>query len=308
MTDSVEKTGAGTESPAAPPRRRPRLSRSGRFGICVVAFWTVIVFIGPSISPYHEAELLDEALFIVPGSDNPYPETGYQPPSPVAWLGTDHLGRDLLSRILFGARTTIGVALASTLIAYLVASLLGIAAAAGGRAVDFALSRVNDIFLSIPSLIMALVVLATVGSTIPVLILLMGLISATQVFRIVRSLALQVRANVFVEAARLRGEGLWWIVAREILPNIIRPIVIAFGLGVAGNMRLIASLSFLGVGVQAPQSDWGSMVRENLPGLYEGSVAALVPVLAIATFTIAVNFIAEDISARTTDDLSERMT
>ncbi len=110
------------ELPDAPPRRRLRLSWSGKLGVCVVAFWMAIVFVGPSISPYHEADILDEALFIVPGSDNPYPETDYQPPSGIAWLGTDYLGRDILSRTLYGARTTIGISLASTLLAYLVGS------------------------------------------------------------------------------------------------------------------------------------------------------------------------------------------
>ncbi len=307
MVDGVEKTDAGTELPAAPPRRRPRLSWSGKLGVCVVAFWTVIAFIGPSISPYHEADLLDEALFVVPGSDDPYPETDYRPPSSVAWLGTDHLGRDVLSRVLFGARTTIGISVVSALLAYLVGGTLGIAAAAGGRAVDFALCRLNDMFLSVPAIILAFVVVAALGSTIPILTVLVGLILATQVFPFVRSLALDVMVNDYFEAARVRGERLRWIVAREILPNIARPTTIAFGLGVASHMRLISSLSFLGVGVQPPRSDWGSMARESLPGLHHGSVAALVPVLAIATFTLAVNFIAEDVSTRAGDDLSTRM-
>ena len=136
MAEDLDKTTAATqfeELPDAPPRRRLQLSWSGKLGVCVVAFWAVIVVIGPYISPYHEADILDEALFIVPGSDDPYPATDFQPPSQVAWLGTDYLGRDTLSRTLWGARTTIGISLLSTLLAYLVGVILGIAAAVGGR-------------------------------------------------------------------------------------------------------------------------------------------------------------------------------
>ena len=310
MADSVDKTETGTafeELPDAPPRRRLRLSWSGRLGVCVVAFWMAIVFVGPSISPYHEADILDEALFIVPGSDNPYPETDYQPPSSVAWLGTDYLGRDTLSRTLYGARTTIGISLASTLLAYLVGVTLGIAAAVGGTVMDSTLSRFNDAILSIPSIMLALVVIAAIGSTIPILIVLTGLIYASTVFRIARSLGLDVKVSDFVEAARVRGEGLWWIVTREILPNVAMPMATDFGLRFVYVILFISSLSFLGLGVQPPQSDWGSMVRESLSGLPYGSVAPLVPALAIATLTIAINLIVDDVSAHAGGRLAKRM-
>ena len=295
------------ELPDAPPRRRLRLSWSGRLGVLVVAFWMVIVVIGPSISPYHEADILDEALFIVPGSDNPYPETDYQPPSAVAWLGTDYLGRDTLSRTLFGARTTIGISLASTLLAYLVGVTLGIAAAVGGPVLDSSLSRLNDAILSIPSIMLALVIIAAIGSTIPILIVLTGLIYASSVFRIARSLGLDVKVSDFVEAARVRGEGLWWIITREILPNVAMPMATDFGLRFVYVILFISSLSFLGLGVQPPQSDWGSMVRESLSGLPYGSIAPLVPALAIATLTIAINLIVDDVSAHAGGRLARRM-
>ena len=295
------------ELPTAPPRRRLKLSWSGRVAIAIVAFWMVMVFIGPSIAPYHEADFLDEALFIKPGSDDPYPATDYQPPSKVAWLGTDFLGRDTLSRTLFGARTTIGISLASTLIAYLVGITLGVAAAVGGTVMDSALSRLNDAILSIPSIMLALVVIAAIGSTIPILIVLTGLIYATSVFRIARSLALDVMVSDFVEAARVRGEGLWWIISREILPNIAMPMATDFGLRFVYIILFISSLSFLGLGVQPPQSDWGSMVKENLSGLPYGAIAPLVPALAIATLTIAINVIVDDVSAHAGGKLAKRM-
>ena len=310
MPEAIEKTNVATqfeELPDAPPRRRLKLSWTGKLGVCVIAFWMVIVVIGPSISPYHEADILDEALFIVPGSDNLYPATDFQPPSRVAWLGTDYLGRDTLSRTLFGARTTIGISLISTLLAYLVGVTLGIAAAVGGTVLDTVLSRVNDAILSIPSIMLALVMIAAIGSTIPILIMLTGLIYASSVFRIARALGLDVAVSDFVEATRVRGEGLWWIITREILPNVAMPMATDFGLRFVYIILFISSLSFLGLGVQPPQSDWGSMVRESLAGLPYGSIAPLVPALAIATLTIAINIIVDDVSAHAGGKLAKRM-
>ena len=309
MAETDRSTGATQfeELPDAPPRRRLALSWSGKLGICVVVFWAVIVVIGPWISPYHEADILDEALFIVPGSDDPYPPTDFQPPSRVVWLGTDYLGRDTLSRTLWGARTTIGISLISTLLAYLVGVTLGIAAAVEGKVLDTVLSRINDAFLSIPSIMLALVMIAAIGSTIPILIVLTGLIYATSVFRIARALGLDVMVSDFVEAARVRGEGLAWIITREILPNVAMPMATDFGLRFVYIILFISSLSFLGLGVQPPQSDWGSMVRESLAGLPYGSIAPLVPALAIATLTISINLIVDDISAHAGGRLAKRM-
>ena len=265
-----------------------------------------MVLIGPHVAPYNEADFLDESLFIVPGGDE-YPDTDYQPPSKVAYLGTDYLGRDTLSRILYGARTTIGISFIATLLAYLIGVTLGIAAAVGGEWLDMSLSRFNDAFLSIPTIMMGLVVIAAVGSTIPILIIMTGFIYATSVFRVARSLGQDVMVSDFVEAAKVRGEGLWWIITREILPNVVMPLATDFGLRFVWIILFISSLSFLGLGVQPPMSDWGSMVKENLGGLPYGSIAPLMPSLAIATLTISINLIVDDISAHTGGKLSNRM-
>ena len=310
MPETDEKTSTTPqfeELTDAPPRRRLKLSWSGKLGICVVILWTVIALIGPYISPYHEAEILDEELFIVPGSDVQYPATDFQGPSKVAYLGTDFLGRDTLSRILFGARTTMGISLTATLLAYLVGVTLGVAAAVGGGMLDMGLSRVNDAFLSLPPIMLGLVVIAAIGSTIPILIVLAGLIYASSVFRIARALGQDVMVSDFVEAARVRGEGLWWIITREILPNVAMPLATDFGLRFVWIILFISSLSFLGLGVQPPMSDWGSMVKENLAGLPYGSIAPLVPALAIATLTISINMIVDDISAHSGGKLAKRM-
>ena len=294
------------ELPDAPPRRRIRFSLSGKIGILLVLFWVLMIFIGPSISPYNEADFLDESLFIVPGGDE-YPDTDYQPPSKVALLGTDYLGRDTLSRILYGARTTIGISFAATLIAYLLGVTLGIAAAVGSEWLDMCLSRFNDAFLSIPTIMMGLVVIAAVGSTIPILVIMTGFIYATSVFRVARSLGQDVMVSDFVEAAKVRGEGLWWIITREILPNIVMPLATDFGLRFVWIILFISALSFLGLGVQPPMSDWGSMVKENLGGLPYGSIAPLMPSLAIASLTISINLIVDDISAHSGGKLSNEM-
>lgn len=310
MSEIVEETGATAqfeELPDAPPRRRIKFSWSGKLGICVVAFWVVMVFAGEYIAPYHEAEMLDDSLFIEPGSDEKYPDTVFQGPSEVAYLGTDFIGRDILSRTLFGARTTIGLSLAATLLAYLAGVTLGIAAAVGGGALDMALSRVNDAFLSIPSIMLGLILIAAVGSSIPMLILLTGLIYATGVFRIARALGQDVMVSDFVEVARVRGEGLWWIISREILPNVAMPLATDFGLRFVYIILFISSLSFLGLGIQPPMSDWGSMVKENLAGLPYASIAPLVPAFAIATLTISINMIVDDISAHSGGKLAKRM-
>jgi len=307
MSELNEKTKRFEELPDAPPRRRLKLSWSGKLGIVMVTFWVVIAIIGPYISPYHEADILDEALFIVPGSDDEYPDTDYQGSSKVAYLGTDYLGRDLLSRILFGARTTIGISLAATFLAYFIGVTLGIAAAVGGGMLDMGLSRFNDVFISMPSLMLGLIVIAAVGSTIPILIVLTGLVYATSVFRIARALGQDVMVSDFVYAAWLRGEGLWWIITREILPNITMPLATDFGLRLVWIILYISSLSFLGLGVQPPISDWGSMVKENLGGLTYGSLAPMVPALSIATLTISINMIVDDISAYSGGKLAKRM-
>lgn len=294
------------ELPDAPPRRKIKFSLTGKIGIFIVSFWVIMIFIGPSISPFNEADFLDESLFIVPGGDD-YPDTDYQPPSKITLLGTDYLGRDTLSRILYGARTTIGISFAATLIAYLLGVTLGIAAAVGSEWLDMILSRFNDAFLSIPTIMMGLVVIAAVGSTIPILVVMTGFIYATSVFRVARSLGQDVMVSDFVEAAKVRGEGLWWIITREILPNVVMPLATDFGLRFVWIILFISALSFLGLGVQPPMSDWGSMVKENLGGLPYGSIAPLMPSLAIATLTISINLIVDDISAHSGGKLSNKM-
>ena len=281
------------ELPDAPPRRRLKLSWVGMLSVLVVLFWVVMIVIGPSIAPYHQMDFA--------GDD------GWMAGSSEFLLGTDHLGRDTLSRILWGARTTIGISLLATLGAYFIGITLGIAAAVKGGWADTIVSRINDAILSMPSIMLGLIAIAALGSSIPILIGMASIIYASSVFRIARALALDIMVQDFVEAAKARGEGIWWIITHEILPNAAMPLATDFGLRLVFVVLFISSLSFLGLGVQPPTADWGSMVRENLQGLSYGSYASIWPALAIASFTIAVNLIVDDISAESGGSLAGKM-
>ena len=294
------------ELPDAPPRQGLKLSVTGKVAAAVVILWVVIAFIGPYIAPYHEAHFIEEDL-----QGEYYLDPSFLPPNEQVWLGTDYLGRDIFSRIIWGARTTIGISFAATMVAYFIGITMGIAAAVAGGWVDMAVSRVNDAVLSFPNIMLGLIIVAAFGSSIPLLIVLAGVVYAASVFRIARALGQDIMVADFVEAARARGEGLWWIIRREILPNAAMPLATDFGLRLVFVILFISSLSFLGLGVQPPVSDWGSMVRENLQGLGNGlgggALASLAPAFAIATVTIAINLIVDDISAKAGGSLAKKM-
>ncbi len=288
---------AFAELPDAPPKRRIKLSWVGKLSVAVVAFWLVMCVIGPSIAPFHEMDMDGDDGFMDAHSN----EYG------TFHLGTDYLGRDTLSRIIFGARNTIGISLASTILAYLMGITLGILAAVKGGWIDMGISRINDAILALPTIMLGLIAIAWLGSSIPVLIGTASIIYASSVFRIARALGQDIMVQDFVEAAKARGEGVWWIIRSEVLPNAAMPLATDFGLRLVFVVLFISSLSFLGLGVQPPASDWGSMVRENLQGLTYGSYAAIWPAFAIATFTIAINLIVDDVSAKSGGSLAKKM-
>lgn len=216
------------------------------------------------------------------------------------WLGTDSIGRDLLTRMIYGAQVTIFVATCATILSFTLGSVLGFMAATAGGWVDQALSRFVDLVMAIPSLILALVVLTAVDVTIPTLIIVMGLLDATRVFRLSRAVAVDITVMDYVEAARLRGEGQAWVIFSEILPNALSPLVAELGLRFIFAVLFISTLSFLGLGVQPPLADWGGLVKENSAGLIYGKAAALVPAMAIAALAISVNLVADWVLSRTT--------
>ncbi len=234
----------------------------------------------------------------------PYPisdSTGsqWEGMSATHWLGTDTIGRDILSRLIYGAQITIFVALASSVLAFSLGAFLGFLAAVKGGWIDQVLSRVVDLVMAVPALIVALVMLSVLPLNLTVLILVMGILDSTRVFRLSRAVAVDIAVMDFVEAAKLRGEKGAWVIFREILPNALSPLVAEFGLRFIFAVLFISTLSFLGLGIPPPLADWGGMVKENKDGLIYGKSAALLPAAAIAALAISVNLVADWVLTRT---------
>ncbi|WP_235035451.1 ABC transporter permease [Roseomonas sp. 18066] len=266
-----------------PPRPRRRWPLLGLLGGGIVFFWLAMAVLGGLVAPHDGGRIVDMDVFT--------PMTAAFP------LGTDYLGRDMLSRILHGTRYTVGVALAATLFASGCGLVLGMAAATRGGWTDMALSRFLDTLSAMPSKMFALVVVAAFGSSVPVLVLASGIIYTPGAYRIARSLAVGIDAMDYVRVARARGEGTAYILREEILPNMTGPVLADFGLRFVFIVLLLSGLSFLGLGVQPPNADWGSLVRENIGGLAEGAPAVLMPALAIASLTIGVNLLIDNLGA-----------
>jgi peptide/nickel transport system permease protein len=284
-------TTAALLPPVATPHKRRLLagwSRAGKLGLLVLAFWAAVGLYAPFLHGDALGEMSDAGVF--------------QAISAQHWLGTDYLGRDMLVRIVAGTPYTIGVALAATLIACTVGAALGLLAAVAGGWLDQALSRVLDTLISIPSKMLSLVIIAGFGSSVTLLVAVAAIVYTPGCYRIIRSLAVNINAMDYVVVARARGEGRGYIMRREILPNIVGPLLADMGLRFVYALRLLASLSFLGLGVQPPMADWGSLVRENLGVLPMGGVAVLAPALAIAMLTIAVNLVIDNLPGHTDAD------
>ncbi len=224
----------------------------------------------------------------------------WEPMSAKFPFGTDNLGRDLLSRMIYGAQTTIFIAILATALSFSMGAILGFAAAVMGGWFDMLVSRIVDMLMAIPTLIFGLVVLSVLPSNIVPLILVMGVLDSTRVFRLSRAVAADLNVMDFVEAAKLRGEGKWWVIFAEILPNALSPLVSELGLRFIYAVLFLSALSFLGLGVQPPDADWGGMVKENKDGIVFGVPAALIPAAAIAVLAISVNLVADWVLNRTT--------
>ena len=199
----------------------------------------------------------------------------------------------MLTRLIYGARNTIGIAFLTTGLAFALGSVMGFLAAAISGWVDQLLSRIVDVLMAIPALIFGLLVLTIVGTSLVNMVLVIAVLESTRVFRLARAVAMGVVVMDYVEAARLRGEGLWWIMSREVLPNALPPLVAEFGLRFCFVFLFISALSFLGLGIQPPTADWGSMVRDNATLMTFGDITPLVPAAAIALLTVAVNFVVD---------------
>ncbi|MHB2263627.1 ABC transporter permease [Aliihoeflea sp. PC F10.4] len=256
-----------------------QMPASALFGIVVVTAYAFVALLAPWIAPYGEYDIVSS----IP----------YAPWSSEHLLGTDQLGRDFFSRLVFGARNSISVALATTLIAFCIGAFFGILSAMAGGIVDQLLSRIVDAIMAIPDLVFILMLLAILGSSIPNLIIVIAVLSSTRIFRIARASALNVATLDYVEAATARGEGMTWKIVHEILPNVMPVLICELGMRFCFVFLAIAALSFLGLGIQPPTAEWGSMVRENAALINMGDVTPLIPAAAIAFLTLGVNFIAD---------------
>jgi peptide/nickel transport system permease protein len=251
---------------------------SAKFGLFVILFYFFCAVFANVLAPYGEAEVIGKA---------------YGPASWAHPFGLDQIGRDTFSRVIYGARNTIFIALATVLISFFIGGTLGIYAAVTRGWMDQIVSRLVDILMSIPVLIFALMLLAMAGKSVWNLIFILALLDSTRVFRLARNTALSVAVQDFVEAARLRGEGMLWVVFREIVPNILPTMIAEFGLRFSFVFLTISALSFLGVGIQPPTADWGSMVAESKTLITFGRPQPLIPAAAIALLTVAVNFVVD---------------
>ncbi|MDP9137521.1 MAG: ABC transporter permease [Pseudomonadota bacterium] len=244
----------------------------------VIACYAFVALFAPLLSPYGESQVVGDA---------------YLPWSRDHLFGTDQLGRDMLTRLFFGARNTIGIALMTVVLSFAIGGTLGILVAIFRGWFDQLLSRLVDVLMSIPQLIFTLVLLSIVGPSAINLILIIAVLDSTRVFRLSRAVAMNVAVMDFVEAARLRGEKTSWIMLKEILPNILPTMVAEFGLRFCFVFLTISALSFLGLGIQPPTADWGSMVRENATLINYGDITPLLPAGAIALLTVGVNFVVD---------------
>ncbi len=262
-----------------------RIPTSALIGLVLTSAFFLMALFAPWLAPYGVGEVVGDV---------------WEPASWEFLFGTDGIGRDLLSRMIYGGRTTIFVASAATILSFTLGTTLALSAVVIGGWTDMLLSRFIDLIMSIPTLIFALVVLSVVPVTLPVLILVMGLLDTTRVYRLARAVAADVNVMDYVEAARLRGEGTRWIVFREILPNVLSPLVAELGMRFIFMVLFVSTLSFLGLGIQPPDADWGGIVKDNKEGLVYGVPAALLPAVAIASLAISVNLVADWVLSRTT--------
>ncbi len=255
-----------------------KLSIPAAIGLLIVAINLIAAVGAPLLAPFGQADVLGDA---------------WADPDPQHWLGLDNLGRDLFSRLLYGARMSIGLSLIITCLSFAIGVTAGFAAALSRGWIDTALSRLVDLILSMPTLIFAFIVLSVLGTELPVLVVTVALLDSVKVFRLARALAMNLGALEYVEVARVRGEGLWWVIRKEILPNAMAPLIAEFGLRFSFAFLFIAALSFLGLGVQPPFADWGSMVRDYRDMIAYDIAAPLYPAAAIAVLTIGVNFVVD---------------
>lgn len=282
--NSPRRAAIGSQLPVAAPKQRnlTRLHLTRWIGLALFGFWIVVAIFGPMLAPHPMDAFVSDQ--ILGGASVSYP------------LGTDYMGRDVLSRILTGASYTVGLALLAAVLSSLVGAGFGMLTVLLPRWLEECIGRVFDTLISIPSKMMALVMVSAFGASIPLLIIAAVLSYAPGAFRIAHSLAANLATLEYVQVARTRGEGRLYIVAVEIFPNMVQSVLTDMGMRFVFIVLLLSGMSFLGLGVQPPAADLGSLVRENIGGLSQGALAVIAPAVAIGSLTIGANLLIDSLS------------
>jgi peptide/nickel transport system permease protein len=257
-----------------------RLGRT-RVGVAIVIALVLVALVGPLVAPYSPTEFVG-----IPNS----------PPSGDAVFGTDALGRDVLSRFLYGGRTVLWLSAAATLLGVTLGVIVGLVAAYARNWLDDVLMRGNDVLLAFPQIIFVLLAVSALGPKLWLIVLTVGLTHAPRVARVIRGAALEIVERDFVKSAEVVGEARWRIVFAEVLPNVTSPLLVEVGLRMTYSIGLIAGISFLGFGLQPPDADWGLMINENRLSITVQPWAVLLPVIAIGLLTIGTNLITDGLS------------
>jgi peptide/nickel transport system permease protein len=250
-------------------------------GLGITTAVVAVALLGPALAPYSPTE------FVAPP---------YEPPSNAAWLGTDYLGRDVLSRFLWGGRSVLGLSILATVFGLGLGILVGLISAYTRNWIDDVLMRAMDVLLAFPQIVFVLLLVSSVGPQLWLIVLTVGLSHAPRVARVTRGAALEVVERDFVKSAEALGETRWNILVGELLPNISSPLLVEFGLRLTYSIGLVAAVSFLGFGLQPPAADWGLMINENRVGLTIQPWPVVLPVVAVGLLTVGTNLITDGIA------------
>ena len=260
-------------------RRMARQNKLAAFAAVLIALVLLLAVFAPLIAPYGEAE--QDVL------------ARLQPPSAAHWFGTDELGRDVLSRILYGSRLSLAIGILPSVISLVIGIVLGLLAGYFGGWADYVIMRLADVMLSVPSLLLAMVVMYTLGSSTVNLFVALSMVGWASVARVVRSQTLSLKESEYVEAAQSIGVSRFNIMRRHILPNCVPSLIVLFTLNVPAAILSESSLSFLGIGAQPPAASWGLMVNQSKQFLFTQPWLALAPCVAIMVVVLAFNFLGD---------------
>jgi len=255
-----------------------RGSRIATIGAIILVFWIFVALAAPLISPFSPTDLVGKRL---------------EEPNSTHWFGTDNLGRDVLSRLIWGSRVVLLLAPTSVLIGLLFGAPLGLISGYLGGRIDMVIMRITDILMSFPTLLIYILIIATFGSSAIIVVISVAIGVIPSVTRIVRSLVMDERTRDYVSAARLRGEKLSYILFREILPNASAPIIVDVCIRVGYAVMAVGSLGFLGLGIPPPTPDWGGMINEGRDWIFLQPWMVLAPAAALSSLVIGLNLVAD---------------